>query len=160
MLFGVRWLTSQTPFRDGKRVLECLQKSLRIASSCIDELTSVQLYVDALDRYIYYFEQGVEAVTPKYINSLVELIVGNVDSISAPVQDGVGGIVFPSGGRGLSVWGGVRAAAPGGGGGPGLVEGVQGPDMVIKVCRVVLYSMRDNGCMAYRRGMEEIRGRD
>ena len=100
-------------------MLECLQKSLRIASSCIDELTSVQLYVDALDRYIYYFEQGVEAVTPKYINSLVELIVGNVDSISAPGPDGFGG----AGG------GGRRT-----GGGAGLVEGVQGPDMVIKVC--------------------------
>ncbi len=53
----------QPPYRDGKRVLECLQKSLRIASSCIDEVTSVQLYVDALDQYIYYFEQMVEAVS-------------------------------------------------------------------------------------------------
>lgn len=94
-------------------MLECLQKSLRIASSCIDELTSVQLYVDALDRYIYYFEQGVEAVTPKYVNSLVELIVGNVDSISSPQEFAVGG----------------RR----GGGGEGLVEGVGTPDMVIRV---------------------------
>ncbi|POW10606.1 hypothetical protein PSTT_05997 [Puccinia striiformis] len=47
--------------RDGKRVLECLQKSLRIATSSIDELTSVQLYCDALDQYIYYFERHNEA---------------------------------------------------------------------------------------------------
>ena len=51
------------PYRDGKRVLECLQKSLRIATSSIDELTSVQLYVDALDQYLYYFERQVEAVS-------------------------------------------------------------------------------------------------
>ena len=57
-----REMDDKTPYRDGKRVLECLQKSLRIASSCIDEITSVQLYVDALDQYIYYYEQGVEAV--------------------------------------------------------------------------------------------------
>ncbi len=44
-------------------MLECLQKSLRIASSCIDEVMSVQLYVDALDQYLYYFEQNVEAVS-------------------------------------------------------------------------------------------------
>jgi vacuolar protein sorting-associated protein 35 len=50
------------PFRDGKRVLECLQKSLRIATSSIDELTSVQLYCDALDQYLYYFERGVQDV--------------------------------------------------------------------------------------------------
>jgi vacuolar protein sorting-associated protein 35 len=40
-------VNAKPPLRDGKRVLECLQKSLRIATGCIDELTSVQLYVDA-----------------------------------------------------------------------------------------------------------------
>lgn len=60
----IRVLTKLQPlFRDGKRVLECLQKSLRIASSCIDEVQSVQLYVAALDQYLYYFEQLVEAVS-------------------------------------------------------------------------------------------------
>lgn len=57
----------QPLFRDGKRVLECLQKSLRIASSCIDEVQSVQLYVAALDQYLYYFEQLVEAVRSKRV---------------------------------------------------------------------------------------------
>lgn len=52
----------QPLYRDGKRVLECLQKSLRIATSSIDELTSVQLYCDALDQYLYYFERQVDAV--------------------------------------------------------------------------------------------------
>ncbi|KAK4688331.1 vacuolar protein sorting-associated protein 35, partial [Tremellales sp. Uapishka_1] len=104
----------KTPYRDGKRVLECLQKSLRIASSCIDEITSVQLYVDALDRYIYYFEQGVEAVTPKYVNSLVELITSNIDSVH-------GTDVHPS------------SASP-----PGLVDGVNSPEMIIKHFRNTL----------------------
>lgn len=54
---------SKDLLRDGKRVLECLQKSLRIATSSIDELTSVQLYCDALDQYIYYFERQNEAVS-------------------------------------------------------------------------------------------------
>ncbi|OCF38322.1 vacuolar protein sorting-associated protein VPS35 [Kwoniella heveanensis CBS 569] len=105
----------KAPYRDGKRVLECLQKSLRIASSCIDEITSVQLYVDALDRYIYYFEQGVEAVTPKYVNSLVELITSNIDSVTS------GGDVHPS-----SVGGG------------GLVEGVASGEMIVKHFRNTL----------------------
>jgi hypothetical protein len=114
VLWGARPCADiQTPFRDGKRVLECLQKALRIASSCIDELTSVQLYVDTLDRYIYYFEQGVEAVTPKYVNSLVELITSNIDSIY--------------GTEGLSLGGS-------GGNAPGLVDGVNSPEMIVKVC--------------------------
>jgi vacuolar protein sorting-associated protein 35 len=60
--------------KDGKRVLECLQKALRIATNCIDELTTVALYVDALDQYTYYFEKQVEAVS--------EVLMGKV-----PVPD-------------------------------------------------------------------------
>lgn len=37
-------------FRDGKRVLECLQKSIKIAGSCIEEIMSVHLYCLALDQ--------------------------------------------------------------------------------------------------------------
>ena len=55
--------------KDGKRVLECLQKALRIATNCIDELTTVALYVDALDQYIYYFERQVEAVSLRSHNN-------------------------------------------------------------------------------------------
>ncbi|PWZ01505.1 vacuolar protein sorting-associated protein 35 [Testicularia cyperi] len=67
--------------KDGKRVLECLQKSLRIANSCIDERSTVEIFCSALDQYLYYFEQEVEAVAPKYINSLVELISNGLDSL-------------------------------------------------------------------------------
>ncbi|KAI8461475.1 vacuolar protein sorting-associated protein 35 [Phakopsora pachyrhizi] len=78
--------------RDGKRVLECLQKSLRIATSSIDELTSVQLYCDALDQYIYYFERTqLKRVSTKHLNSLVELITSNLDSIQ-----GADGILVPN----------------------------------------------------------------
>ncbi|KAJ7223766.1 vacuolar protein sorting-associated protein 35-domain-containing protein, partial [Mycena rebaudengoi] len=44
-----------------RRVLECLQKSLRIAGSAIEEI-----------------------VAPKFVNSLVELIASSIDNISSP----------------------------------------------------------------------------
>ncbi|GAA6053750.1 hypothetical protein JCM3770_005099 [Rhodotorula araucariae] len=75
---------AKPPYRDGKRVLECLQKALRIATSSIDELTSVQLYCDALDQYLFYFERGVDSISAKHINSLVELISSNVDALPPP----------------------------------------------------------------------------
>ena len=53
----------QYPHQDGKRVLECLQKCLRIASSSIEEIVTVQLYCDALDEYLYYMDRGVSAVS-------------------------------------------------------------------------------------------------
>ena len=113
----------QTPFRDEKRVLECLQKALRIASSCIDELSTVQLYVDTLDRYIHYFEEGIMAVTPKYVTSLVDLITSNIDSIH-----GTEGLTL--GGRGGS-----------GGNAPGLVDGVNTPEMIVKVCHSLMIEL-------------------
>ena len=74
--------------KDGKRVLECLQKSLRIANSCIAERSTVEIFCSALDQYLYYFEQRVEAVAPKYINSLVELISNGLDSLMSSEADG------------------------------------------------------------------------
>ncbi|KAL8291290.1 hypothetical protein RQP46_002268 [Phenoliferia psychrophenolica] len=93
-------------YKDGKRVLECLQKSLRIATSSIDELTSVQLYCDALDQYLYYFERGVDAISAKHINSLVELIASNMDSIH------------------------TTDASPSAGATSGLIEGIGSPEAV------------------------------
>ncbi|KAG8926157.1 Vacuolar protein sorting-associated protein 35 [Tulasnella sp. 418] len=98
----------KNPLRDGQRVLECLQKSLRIASSSIEEIVSVQLYCDALDHYLYYFERQVREVTSRYVNSLIELITSNIDSITS--SD-----IHPS------------SRAP-----PGLIEAVNTPDMIVR----------------------------
>jgi len=94
------------PHRDSKRVLECLQKALRIANSAIEEIVTIQLYCDTLDKYLYYFDKGAPAVTPKFVNSLVELITSSIDTIGSPD-------VHPS------------HRAP-----PGLLEGVQTPEMI------------------------------
>ncbi|KIK66027.1 hypothetical protein GYMLUDRAFT_218825 [Collybiopsis luxurians FD-317 M1] len=96
------------PHQDSKRVLECLQKSLRIANSAIEEIVTVQLYCDTLDQYLYYLDKGAPAVAPKFINSLVELITSSIDNIQSPD-------VHPS------------QRAP-----PGLIEGVQTPEMIMR----------------------------
>ena len=59
----VSGLILQYPHQDSKRVLECLQKSLRIANSAIEEIVTVQLYCDTLDHYLYYFDRGAPAVS-------------------------------------------------------------------------------------------------
>lgn len=53
-------------YRDGKRVLECLQRALRVADACMDTAVSVELFVEILNRYVYYFDQENEAVSPHY----------------------------------------------------------------------------------------------
>ncbi|KAH9048801.1 vacuolar protein sorting-associated protein 35 [Lactarius hengduanensis] len=104
----------QYPHQDSKRVLECLQKSLRIANSATEEIVMVQLYVDTLDQYLFYLDRGATAVMPKFVNSLVELITASIDTINTPD-------VHPS----------QRAPA-------GLLEGVQTPEMITRHFRNTL----------------------
>lgn len=49
-------------YRDPKRVLECLQKALKIADSVMDHAISVGLFVEILEQYLWYFEHKNEAV--------------------------------------------------------------------------------------------------
>ncbi|KAL4915322.1 vacuolar protein sorting-associated protein 35 [Aspergillus aurantiobrunneus] len=67
-------------YRDGKRVLECLQRALRVADACMDTAVSVELFVEILNRYVYYFDQQNETVTTKYLNGLIELIHSNIQT--------------------------------------------------------------------------------
>ncbi|KAJ7746675.1 vacuolar protein sorting-associated protein 35 [Mycena metata] len=103
------------PHQDSKRVLECLQRSLRTAGSAIEEIVTVQLYCDTLDHYLYYLDRGAPAIAAKFVNSLVELIASSIDNISSPDM-------HPS------------QRAP-----PGLIEGVQTPEMITRHFRNTLY---------------------
>lgn len=47
----------------GKRVLECLKKALKIASQCMDPSLQVQLFIEILNRYIYFYEKENDAVS-------------------------------------------------------------------------------------------------
>ena len=44
--------------RDGKRVMECLKKWLRIANQCMDACVQAQLFVENLNHYVYFYENG------------------------------------------------------------------------------------------------------
>jgi hypothetical protein len=65
-------------YRDGKRVLECLQKALKIADACMDSLVNVELFIEILRQYAHFYQLGNPAVTLKYVNGLVDLIYSNM----------------------------------------------------------------------------------
>jgi vacuolar protein sorting-associated protein 35 len=71
-------------YRDGKRVLECLQKALKIADQCMDAAMNVHLFVEILDRYVYFYEHRNEAVLAKYLTGLIQLINTNLASLEQP----------------------------------------------------------------------------
>ncbi|KAI9480841.1 MAG: vacuolar protein sorting-associated protein 35 [Benjaminiella poitrasii] len=56
------------------RLIECLQKSLKIADSCIDTATNELLFVELLNQYMYYFERNHPLVQVDYLNGLIDLI--------------------------------------------------------------------------------------
>ncbi|CUM66430.1 uncharacterized protein PRCAT00004094001 [Priceomyces carsonii] len=68
-------------FRDPKRVLECLQKALRIADSCMDPYLSLKLFVEILNRCLIFNIYGNPLIDSRYINGLIDLIKTNVDNL-------------------------------------------------------------------------------
>jgi len=56
-------------YSDCDRVLECMQRSLKIASVC-----NTSLFVEILDRYLYYFENGNPIIQSRYVTGLIALI--------------------------------------------------------------------------------------
>mmetsp|Transcript_5371 Transcript_5371/g.8855 ORF Transcript_5371/g.8855 Transcript_5371/m.8855 type:complete len:812 (+) Transcript_5371:25-2460(+) len=56
-------------YADCDRVLECMQRSLKIASVC-----NPNIFVEILDRYIFYFENDNPVIQVRYLSGLIALI--------------------------------------------------------------------------------------
>lgn len=66
----------QPPVRAPESVMTCLKRALKIAHAAQQQLavamktkdaTPVLLFVDILNHYIYYFEQGLPTITPSVL---------------------------------------------------------------------------------------------
>ncbi|KAJ3053033.1 Vacuolar protein sorting-associated protein 35, partial [Rhizophlyctis rosea] len=76
-------------YRDGRKVLECLQKSLKVADSVLDRSVNVELFVEILERYVWFFEKKNDAIAVKYLNHLIDLVqtnLSNADNIPIAEQ--------------------------------------------------------------------------
>ncbi|MGH0131487.1 UNVERIFIED_CONTAM: hypothetical protein FKN15_077129 [Acipenser sinensis] len=68
---------------DGKRVMECLKKALKIANQCMDPSLQVQLFIEILNRYIYFYEKENDAVTVQVLNQLIQKIREDIPNLEA-----------------------------------------------------------------------------
>lgn len=73
-------------YHDPRRVLECLQRSLKIADVCMSSSMHVHLFVEILNQYLYYFEAGNSAITEKYVSGLIALINEHMENMEASEQ--------------------------------------------------------------------------
>ncbi|XP_011034992.1 PREDICTED: vacuolar protein sorting-associated protein 35B-like isoform X1 [Populus euphratica] len=83
------WVDDQNGIKDGERVLLCLKRALRIANSAqqIANATRgcsgpVTLFVEILNKYLYFFEKGNPQITSAAIQGLIELITNEMQSDS------------------------------------------------------------------------------
>ncbi|CAI0392828.1 unnamed protein product, partial [Linum tenue] len=89
------WVDDQDNLKDGERVLICLKRALRIANAA-QQLSNaargstgpVTLFIEILNKYLYFYEKVNQHITVDAVNSLIELITTemqqNDSSSSAP----------------------------------------------------------------------------
>eukprot|EP00804_Cyclotella_cryptica_P006993 CCRYP_007125-RC/>CCRYP_007125-RC protein AED:0.18 eAED:0.18 QI:1459/1/1/1/0.66/0.5/4/1187/1088 len=71
-------------YRNPQRVLECLQRSLKIADACsMSSSANLILFVEILDYYVYYYEIENPAITDKFVSGLIALINEHFSSIGS-----------------------------------------------------------------------------
>ncbi|GKU90129.1 hypothetical protein SLEP1_g4169 [Rubroshorea leprosula] len=83
------WVDDQDGIKDGERVLLCLKRALRIANAAQQMANvargssgPVTLFVEILNKYLYFFEKGNQQITSSAIQGLVELINTEMQSDS------------------------------------------------------------------------------
>uniref|UniRef100_A0A5B6ZU21 Vacuolar protein sorting-associated protein 35 n=1 Tax=Davidia involucrata TaxID=16924 RepID=A0A5B6ZU21_DAVIN len=81
------WVDDQDSIKDGERVLLCLKRALRIANAAQQMANatrgssgSVILFVEILNKYLYFFEKGNSQITVAAIQGLIELITTEMQS--------------------------------------------------------------------------------
>ena len=60
--------------RDAKRVLDCLKKGVKIASQCMDPGTKAQLYVELLNKYVFFYEKGHPGINEEILQELIKRV--------------------------------------------------------------------------------------
>jgi len=75
-----------TPIRDGKKVVDCLKKALKIANQCMDPVVQVQLFNQILNSYILYYEDNNQLITIEMINELVARIANDLAGLEGGME--------------------------------------------------------------------------
>ncbi|KAL4569052.1 hypothetical protein LXL04_024679 [Taraxacum kok-saghyz] len=88
------WVDDQDGIKDGERVLLCLKRALRIANAAqqMANVTkgssgSVVLFIEILNKYLYFFEKGNTQITVASIEGLIELVTSEMQSDSKGTAD-------------------------------------------------------------------------
>jgi len=59
---------------EGKRVLECLRKGVKVATECLDPGVQAQLIVELINAYVHFYHQGNQNITIAHLNELISKV--------------------------------------------------------------------------------------
>ena len=78
-------------FKDPKKVVECLNKARRFADFAMTEPTNLVLFVEYLNKIIFFVDQDVKfmEIKAEEINDLIELIKGHIRTIKSITSDDI-----------------------------------------------------------------------
>ena len=86
------WHDGAPDLCDGASVLSCLKRALKIANaaqqaaSAKGEVSSVALFVEILNKFLYFYDKGCDAIEPAAIQSLLDTISAEVAATPACLQ--------------------------------------------------------------------------
>jgi len=69
--------------RDEKRVMDCLKKGVKIASQCMDSGTKAQLYVELLNKYVYFYSHGHAGIKIEVLQEILDRIKEELPNLEA-----------------------------------------------------------------------------
>lgn len=76
-------------YRNAQRALECLQRALKLADSCTSANSEdINLFVDLLDHYLFFFDKKCPTISDAYVTGLVALIKEHIGNLGG----GMGGL--------------------------------------------------------------------
>ena len=52
--------------------MDCLKKGVKIASQCMDSGTKAQLYVELLNKYVYFYEHGHAGIKIEVLQEILD----------------------------------------------------------------------------------------
>jgi len=75
-------------YSNPQRALECLQRSLKLADACTSMNPShLNLFVDLLEHYLFFFEKRNALITHAYITGLIALIKEHINNLNSLTGD-------------------------------------------------------------------------
>eukprot|EP00850_Spirogloea_muscicola_P001972 SM000007S20932 [mRNA] locus=s7:955553:962232:+ [translate_table: standard] len=88
------WNDDERGVRDGERVVLCLKRALKIANAAQRMSSAARgssgpatLFVELLNKYLYFFDKGTPQVTSNVIQGLLQLIAAEMANESAAQDD-------------------------------------------------------------------------